>query len=81
MPGTKVLLKKEKLIQKHSEESVLRDFTSGSTASITTYSKRWQQPESEENMLKYKILMFVNNDCEYSVTIYYSVNQRKRQLK
>lgn len=54
MPGTKVLSKKEKLIQKHSEESVLRDFTSGSMASITTYSKRWQQPESEENMLKYK---------------------------
>lgn len=50
-------------------------------ASITTYSKRWQQPESEENMLKYKILMFVSKDCEYSVTIYYSVNQRKRQLK
>ena len=25
-------------------------------ASITTYSKRWQKPESEENMLKYKCL-------------------------
>lgn len=48
-------------------------------ASITTYSKRWQQPESEENMLKYKCLSA--KTVNTVLHICYSFNQKKRKRK